>query len=759
MGSNIDLPVVRTARSRRWSSLAYAASVLAPLAFLLIAGVARRWMSDDGFINLRVVRNILDGYGPVFNVGERVECVTSPLWIALLTLAGATRLPLEPCATWLGIALGVGGAVAATRAALDLAAAPRELRQALANGIVPLGASVFVVLPPVWDFLSSGLENGLSYFWIGVTSAATSRLARLSDDFPLHVTRRAPLLRAAVVTGLGPLVRPDLALAALLFLAVLLAIAMRGREQKGRRTIAVAVVATAAAAPLTYQVFRMGYYALVSPNTALAKEAFESRWAQGGAYLYNFVGTYVLAVPFAVVLVVTLLALWRGLRERRSMSALAAAAPFTAGVATVLYVVRVGGDFMHGRMLLPGTFLVLVAVWVVPVRHEGERVAVALLRIAGVVVVLGWAGICAALLRVPEANQNNIGDERRWYVSQSQVANPVTLEDYRSFYFYAEGQTLRTMAKALCPKGETHCRRSLFIDQPEFGRLWPEVSERPLAQSSVAPGTVMVGARVAVGLMGYMLGPEVHLVDRAGLADPVASRLVLQRRGRPGHEKGLPNAWLVARFTDPAAHEDSRVSAARRALRCGALRDLEPAVRGPLGPARFLGNVVRAWEFGSLRIPTDPWEAEERFCGVHGPDLTLRGGSGGDRFQLECRDGVAALGVMRSSKQTVARLEVECRSLAVAKVGSHDQGQVVRLVCNDGEVPVGLHGKAGDLLDTVGLLCASSGNAQPSPTEAIGGSGGTPWRLACPVGATLVGVAGRAGDLIDAVGPMCAAVP
>ncbi len=36
-----------------------------------------------------------------------------------------------------------------------------------------------------------------------------------------------------------------------------------------------------------------------------------------------------------------------------------------AGVLHAAYVVRVGGDFMHGRLLLPGLFLLLCAVAVV----------------------------------------------------------------------------------------------------------------------------------------------------------------------------------------------------------------------------------------------------------------------------------------------------------------------------------------------------------------------------------------------------------
>ena len=48
----------------------------------------RRWISDDGLIVLRTVRNLLAGNGPVFNAGERVEANTSTVWTYLL-YAGA----------------------------------------------------------------------------------------------------------------------------------------------------------------------------------------------------------------------------------------------------------------------------------------------------------------------------------------------------------------------------------------------------------------------------------------------------------------------------------------------------------------------------------------------------------------------------------------------------------------------------------------------------------------------------------------------
>ena len=40
--------------------------------------------------------------------------------------------------------------------------------------------------------------------------------------------------------------------------------------------------------PVAYQIFRMGYYGLLFPGTALAKDASGSKWPQGFVYLANF---------------------------------------------------------------------------------------------------------------------------------------------------------------------------------------------------------------------------------------------------------------------------------------------------------------------------------------------------------------------------------------------------------------------------------------------------------------------------------------
>ena len=69
--------------------------------------------------------------------------------------------------------------------------------------------------------------------------------------------------------------------------------------------------AVAGIVPVGYQIWRMGYYALPYPNTAVAKDAGGAKWAQGFTYLWNLVGPYLLWLPLVFLFAGAVIA-WRG---------------------------------------------------------------------------------------------------------------------------------------------------------------------------------------------------------------------------------------------------------------------------------------------------------------------------------------------------------------------------------------------------------------------------------------------------------------
>ena len=578
------------------TAVVVAAAVVATLALAWFW----RWTADDAFINLRAVRSILDGDGPVFNAGQRVEVGTSPLWLWLLAGVAAV-LPVD--VAWIAVTLGgVGSAVGVALACLGAAALHRPAEVAGSRRFpFPAGVLVFLALPATWTFLTSGLETGLTFAWLGAVWFGTARIAASRAT-----TRPWWLL---VVVGLGPLIRPDLAIVTGL-LGVWLLVAVPSSWPRRLRDVIVA-----GAVPAAYQVFRMGYYGLLVPSAAVAKESGRSLWARGWGYLLDLGAPYLLAVPLSLCAALLVLAA-RQARWNGQVLGLVGVTLLAAALQAA-FVVRVGGDFMHGRLLLPALFQALCPVALIPVAvSRARRGALAgagtLVLAAGLV---AWAGVCAASLRIsyPESLSDRlIADERGFYVSATDSPNPVTVEDHGAGVPVAWGEQVARSAQ----RGAD----LVFAQNVTTGRGTP-APLLPLGRSDDRTYLLVDQA----GYLGYAAPADVVVLDLYGLTDPVGSHLEPQRPRRAGHEKRMPLSWGWARYGEDlpvvqaptpslsrVTHADLR--AARAALACGALADLVEAASAPLTAGRFWDNVTGSVGRTSLRIPSDPRDAEAAFC-------------------------------------------------------------------------------------------------------------------------------------------------
>ncbi|HEV3496457.1 MAG TPA: hypothetical protein VHA34_08920 [Actinomycetes bacterium] len=257
---------------------------LVPVGFLAVQGWHYRWLSDDGLIGVRVADQLLDGHGLVFNAGERVETSTTPLWIVLVAAIRFLRLAsLETAMVGLGLVSTTAGLLLACWGATLLWRGDGGSRPGV---LVPLGALVLAALPPMWDFTTSGLETGLSFLWLGGSFRLLAGLVGQPSG------GRGYASVAAFIVGLSPLVRPDFAVFSAVFLLALLLMQARAATRRETTRRLAGLLAVALAVPVAYQVLRMGFYASVVPNTALAKEASEAWWSQGLRYLSDLLGTY-----------------------------------------------------------------------------------------------------------------------------------------------------------------------------------------------------------------------------------------------------------------------------------------------------------------------------------------------------------------------------------------------------------------------------------------------------------------------------------
>jgi arabinofuranosyltransferase len=139
----------------RAASLALIGAVTAGFAAL---AWHRRWISDDGLIVVRTVRELLAGNGPVYNAFERAEPNTSTLWTYLLAAIGwISGRSLARLATELGWLFAVAGVAIAMDATRRWHRARGE-----AGLLAPAGVLIVLGASPFWDFATSGRTSGSS---------------------------------------------------------------------------------------------------------------------------------------------------------------------------------------------------------------------------------------------------------------------------------------------------------------------------------------------------------------------------------------------------------------------------------------------------------------------------------------------------------------------------------------------------------------------------------------------------------------------
>ncbi len=609
----------------------------------------RRWIADDGLIVLRTIRNLLAGNGPVFNAGERVESNTSTAWTYLLyfgsVLGGPLRL--EYVALALSLIFSVAGVAMAMLGTARLWAPRLGGSPAV---FLPAGVLVYIAVPPARDFATSGLENGLVTAWLGGLWWLMVRWSQQRESRPLG------LAALAFVAGLSVLVRPELALIGGVALVMML-IAESGWRRRALIVLAGGLL------PVGYQIFRMGYYALLVPQTALAKDASGSKWGQGVTYLHNLTGPYALWIP--AVLLIALAAVLRtgrtpaqrppgtrGLRARVRTPSAVVVFMLLSGVLQALYWIRQGGDFMHGRVLLAPLFCLLLPVAVLPVvLPAGFRLAdLADLakdfsralsrglpadrshRLAGAALALwlalaGWAlwaanspGMGRDATRV---TYSGIVDERRFYSQATGHAHPLTAADYLDY------PRMRAVLVAInnTPDG------ALLLPSGNWD-VWDVVPQKPPTEPP-PPGVSPADWRrqngthtvffTNLGMLGMNVGLDTRVIDQIGLVNPIAAHTARLEDGRIGHDKNLFPDWAVAegpwlkeRPWIPEYLDEGWVEQAQAALGCPDTVAKLESIRDPMTRPRFIGNLNRALEFTRYRIDRVP-RYELLRCGLPEP--------------------------------------------------------------------------------------------------------------------------------------------
>ena len=490
--------------------------LLPGLALLLFILIRTAWVCDDAYITFRTVDNFINGHGLTWNTAERVQTYTHPLWMLLLSLFNSFIPDIYSISIICSIVLTLAAAVVvAGRTA-------RSNSSALIVLVAMISSRAFI------DYSTSGLENPLSHFILALfllvyfrESAGNSRLRTLSF-----------LASAAILTrqDFGLIVLPPLAVAA-----------STHPWRKG-----LAHVLTGLIPVMAWELFSLFYYGFLLPNTAYAKLntgiPLVALVQQGRYYLYESLVKDHVTLP----VIVTGIAISIVRPERRKIA---------VGLGILfylLYMLRIGGDFMSGRLLTSPLICALsVIAWYLPPLRLRYGVATA-----------------SALLLISLCNPYpSLLSGRDYGVGRNALAEAIHgIADERASYYSGTG-LLRRVDGEVWPQGRL----------AEKGRDMRRMQGRVITTYAI------------IGIFGYEAGPAVYIIDPFALSDPLLARLPVEDKTN----------WRIGHFRRalPTGYDETIDTGNLNALRDPVIRDyyerLHLVISGNLGDMSRLPEIWR----------------------------------------------------------------------------------------------------------------------------------------------------------------------
>ena len=289
-------------------------TLLLSVLFLLIVFI-NAWLADDAFITFRTIDNFVNGYGLTWNITERVQCFTHPLWTFVLSIF--YFLTREIYFTSLTVSILI------SLSAVSLLIL--KLSDSNYNSILVI--LILVFSQSFIDYSTSGLDNPLTHLLLVVFFIIYFRY-----DYS-----NKKLFLLSFVASLAALNRLDIIL---ICIPVLIVSLLHIDKLKGLLTI------IAGFFPLIiWEVFSLLYYGFLFPNTAYAK-------LNTGIEYFQLVEQGLCYLLFSVFFdTITPIVLLVGLTapffiKNKNLY------PISIGIFLYLiYTVNVGGDFMGGRFL------------------------------------------------------------------------------------------------------------------------------------------------------------------------------------------------------------------------------------------------------------------------------------------------------------------------------------------------------------------------------------------------------------------------
>lgn len=626
-------------RRRGWRLLACGLCAAA-----VAAAYQSRWVCDDAFISFRYAQHLNAGLGLVFNAGERVEGYTNFLWTVMIAMGMHLGFDPVPFSQYLGLLAFVGVLTVlfffpfANSVAND--ATTGTPTQSLISGspgghsssFFPMAACGFAAHFHARVFATGGLEtmlftllvlSGLTLIWSALLHRHAHRwqagTGQAGNTMAGSSRAEWRLVFGFVCLSLAALTRPE---GIVFYPGALLAVVLSNQpgvlswRSLFRDRFLWRAQAIFFAILLPFFFWRLFYYGYPLPNTYYAKSGGGANYSQGLYYLCYYAAAYYVLwlLPLLALLVGTLWRWWQsaqpggGATSKKMVGALAETAPKPTdlprseeaaeswagfGIASVVwllfalpvlvllfYYVRVGGDFMFARFLIPLTpfaYLLLESM----ARRYRRFWARALFAVAVVVLTLGYWN---PFYGQPIPRVHGISQEHEIYRPAVVRAAGRVARSWQSTFYQAQVRVAIVGAQAWL----AYYSQAPVVIEAAGGLTDRHIAHQPLARR----GPVMGHEKSAT--LGYLQKRRVHLIMDGAF---------------------FPNTPTYARARQPFGTAtivcyDARVMEALRAL---------PGFEIPRFELFLDDYIARMHTFSDQRVARD-LSAFETFYFAHTPD-------------------------------------------------------------------------------------------------------------------------------------------
>ncbi len=452
-----------------------------PIAFIsclmfivFLAIIKTAWISDDAMISFRSAINFVHGYGLRWNIIERVQSFTNPLWTLFLSLTYFIYRDIMFNAIFFSIAF--------TMAALYIAIFKiGNIKKETAW--LTLVVTTCIFSKSFIDFSTSGLEAPLTFILLAMIGLFQKKYYYLRDD----LDKKKLLFWIIFLSSLTVVNRLDM----ILLVAPIVYFAMKQtKEFKLKNTLKSEIIALSPIA--LWLIFAVVYYGFPFPNTYYAKlhtGITTTQYIKEGLFYYFDVCKNDV-ITMAVIFVGFIIAL----REKKNKAARAMSLGITL---YMIYIFKIGGDFMSGRFFAVPFFTSILILCSSKKMNENVNYFTSFLILCICLFMIGTPAIRDDVKTMKIKPTNIINERAAWYRSNT--------------YFAKNFHTIPTE------------------------KIWDQ--KRPKS---------MVIYRY-IGAFGLHTGPNVHIIDRYALSEPFLARLPLNKNygWRIGHYlRGLPIGYL-----------------------------------------------------------------------------------------------------------------------------------------------------------------------------------------------------------------------